>query len=147
MTTRTEKARIRQYIMDHYNDRNPRNIRVRSNGAVEARMMSNQHNADSETVFCGWDRDLLDEIDAIESVESENERVRRLDELTLLVDAINNRFDLGACGLVVNECGDRYQIADDQWTSKPVPYEVAYESLKDAANAEDFDDMMNALCD
>jgi hypothetical protein len=79
MTTRTEKARIRQYVLDRYDTRNPRNIRIRKSGAVEARMVSEigwQHGDDQ--VFCGWDRDLLDEIAMIDSVEAEDERLRKL---------------------------------------------------------------------
>ncbi len=147
MTTRTEKARIKQYVLDHYSDRNPRNIRVRENGAVEARVQTEARRTEDEQIFCGWGTDILRELDMIETVEAENERCRRIDSLTILTDAINRRFDLGCCGIVVNECGDKYVIADDQWTSRPVPYAVALASLEDAANAENYDDMVNALCD
>ena len=147
MTTRTEKARIKQYVLDHYSDRNPRNIRVRKNGAVEARVQTEARRAEDEQIFCGWDTYILCRLDAIESIEANEERRRRIDTLTILTDAINHRFDLGSCGLVVNESGDKYVIADDQWTSRPVPYAVALASLEDAANAEDYDDMMNALYD
>lgn len=60
--TKTEKTTIRNYINDRYSDRNPRNIRIRKNGAVEARMVSElgwQHGDDQ--VFCGWDTDILED--------------------------------------------------------------------------------------
>jgi hypothetical protein len=148
MTTRTEKARIKQYVLDHYADRNPRNVRVMSNGAVYARVQTEARRLDDEQIFCGWDTEIIQEIDMIKSIETEDERCRMIDELNLLCDRINRRFELGPCGLVITEHKDgKFRIADDQWLSKPVPYSVALASLRDAAYALDLDDVYVALCD
>lgn len=77
MTTRTEKTQIRQYVIDRYADRNPRNVRINRNGAVLATMDNGMIPHRHETTYCGWDTDILDEIRAIESIEAEETEYRR----------------------------------------------------------------------
>ena len=65
--TRTEKTAIRDYVASRYEDRNGRNVRIMSNGAVHVTVDgdgSQMHRGRDDTagvIFAGWAEELLRE--------------------------------------------------------------------------------------
>lgn len=65
--TKTEKTIVRNYVASRYSDRNGRNVRIMSDGAVHVTVDGNgtqMHNGCDETagvIFAGWAEELLRE--------------------------------------------------------------------------------------
>jgi len=78
--TKTEKNIVRNYVASRYEDRNGRNVRIMSDGAVrvtvdgDGTQMRSGRDDTAGVIFAGWADDLLSEAQAIDAQAAEAKR-------------------------------------------------------------------------